>query len=246
VEHLDPDRLILLALGEEDTTTAEAGHLDRCPVCRAELDSTRTVVSVARDGASLRDLPAPAPAVWDRIAAEALGPAAATPPGPVALAPLPPVVRPARPSRRMPRRAVLALAAAACLVLGAFGATGLQALLRRGDGVRVLAQAELTAQPGAPSGAHGTARVIDTGHGRQLEIAIDGVPVPPGYYTVWIYDGRDVMIPLGSPGAEPLNIPAAADDLDVFHVVDVSAQELGQQQHGRSVLQGSLRGGTPP
>jgi hypothetical protein len=106
---------------------------------------------------------------------------------------------------------------------------------------RVIAQAELVAQAAAPAGAHGSASIVDTGHGLQLRVTVTGMPAPAGYYTVWVYDGRSVMIPLGSPGSAPLNLPAAADDLNVFRIVDVSAQDLGQQQHGRSMLQGTLR-----
>jgi hypothetical protein len=67
-----------------------------------------------------------------------------------------------------------------------------------------------------------------------------GMPTPTGYYTVWLFDGGSVMIPVGSPGNAPLNIPAAATDLGRFHIIDISAQQLGQQEHGTSMLQGSL------
>ena len=48
------------------------------------------------------------------------------------------------------------------------------------------------------------------------------------------------MIPVGSPGPAPLNVPAAADNLAVYHIVDISAQNVGEQEHGRSLLRGIL------
>ena len=73
-----------------------------------------------------------------------------------------------------------------------------------------------------------------------MRLSLSGMPAATGYCTVWLYDGGTVMIPIGSPGPAPLNVPAAASDLTRFRVVDISAQELGQQQHGISMLQGRL------
>jgi hypothetical protein len=231
VAHLDPDRLTLLALAEQDPHRDEAHHLVGCADCRGDVDVTRHVVTLARDGDLLRELP-PAPvALWGRISAEALG-VPAVEARPVAL-------RPAL--RRTGRRRVRILAAAAALVLGVLGAGGLsQVLSDDGTTAHVVASAELLPQAGAPASAHGRAEVVDTGHGLQVVVSVQGMPTTDGYYTVWIYDGKGVMIPLGSPGSAALNLPAAAADLRVFHIVDVSAQALGQQEHGRSMLQGAL------
>ncbi len=65
--HLDPDRLALLALGEEPVTADVADHLASCPPCQAELESMRDVVDLGRDSDSVRDLPSPPPRVWDSI-----------------------------------------------------------------------------------------------------------------------------------------------------------------------------------
>jgi hypothetical protein len=65
--HLDPDRLVLLALGEEPVTADVADHLASCPPCQAELESMRDVVDLGRDTDSVRDLPSPPPRVWDGI-----------------------------------------------------------------------------------------------------------------------------------------------------------------------------------
>lgn len=65
--HLEPDRLMLLALGEEPVTADVADHLASCPRCQAELESLRDVVDLGRHTDGLRDLPSPAPRVWDGI-----------------------------------------------------------------------------------------------------------------------------------------------------------------------------------
>lgn len=65
--HLDPDRLVLLALGEQPVTTDVADHLASCPPCQAELESMRDVVDLGQDTARTRDLPSSPPRVWDSI-----------------------------------------------------------------------------------------------------------------------------------------------------------------------------------
>jgi len=218
VPHLDPDRLVLLALGEQPPSPPETAHLDTCKACRTDLAANRETVLIGRETEHVRDLPDPPEALWDRIAAEAF-------PAPV------PAPRPER------RRWRLALVAAVMVVIGI--AAGVQWAGHRR--ARVVAEAELRPSSAAPAGAHGTATIVDTGHGLQLRLDLSGMPTTTGYYTVWLYDGRTVMIPIGSPGPAPLNIPAAARDLDEFRIVDVSAQRLGQQEHGTSMLQGVLR-----
>jgi hypothetical protein len=131
------------------------------------------------------------------------------------------------------------VAAVVLLVIAA--AVGVQQYLDPARRDRVVAQADLLPSAAAPKDAHGTATIVDTGHGLQLRLALTGMPTPSGYYTVWLYDGRTVMVPIGSPGPAPLNVPAAAGDLDQFRIVDVSVQQLGQQEHGTSMLQGVLR-----
>jgi hypothetical protein len=125
------------------------------------------------------------------------------------------------------------------VVLGVVGTIGVQ-WIRRQDTQRVIAEADLTPQSAAPRSAHGTAKIIDTGHGLQMRIDVAGMPETSGYYTVWLFDGGNIMIPIGSPGTAPLNLPATAGDLTKFRIVDVSAQNLGQQEHGVSMLQGEL------
>ena len=235
--HLDPDRLVLIAIGEQRPDHGEDRHLATCDVCREELTSTGTVSDLARYGEDLLDLPRPSAGLWDRVAAEAFAEPRITT---HALAE--PRVAPVstRPARRRPRpRLRLALVAALALVLGIAGTAAVNRLVG-GDHARVVARADLLPKPAAPPGAHGTVQVVDTGHGLQLRLTMTGMPTPTGYYTVWLYDGDTVMVPIGSPGAAPLNVPPAASDLTKFQVVDISAQQLGQQEHGTSMLQGTL------
>jgi hypothetical protein len=251
--HLDPDRLVLLALNEVSPDARESEHLAGCDDCRAELTATRETVGLARRTDGLRDLDAPPEELWERIAAQAFATApagladaaptaarpagSARPPRARVRVPRTPATGPAGRSRSRWRLALVALAAA---VIGVAGTVAVQSIVRR-DADRVVALASLAPQPAAPATAHGAVQVVDTGHGLQLRVTLSGMPAPAGYYTVWLYDGGQVMIPVGSPGTAPLNVPAAADNLDVFRIVDVSAQNLGQQEHGTSMLQGVLR-----
>jgi Anti-sigma-K factor rskA len=245
VTHLENDRLVLIAIGEQRPDHGEDRHLATCDTCRDETTMTGRVSDLARHGDDLLDLPAPSPGVWDRVAAEAfMQPHRAQPhraqsrraqPRP-ALTARPVSTRPPRQSRARLR---LALVAALALVLGIAGTAAVNWRVG-GDHAHVVAQADLLPQPAAPTSAHGTVQIIDGGHGRQLRLTMTGMPTPTGYYTVWLFDGGSVMIPVGSPGTAPLNIPTAATDLGRFHIIDISAQRLGQQEHGTSMLQGTL------
>jgi len=255
VTHLDADRLVLIAIGEQTPDHGEGRHLATCDVCREELTRTGTVSDLARHGEDLLDLPTPSAGLWDRVAAEAFAqphreqphreqphreqPATATPVAPSAGLSGPSRATTRRIGRQSRPRLRLALVAAVALILGIAGTAAVN-WLAGSDRAEIIAQADLLPQPSAPPGAHGRVRVVDSGHGLQLQVTMTGMPTPTGYYTVWLFDGGSVMIPVGSPGNAPLNIPAAATDLGRFHIIDISAQQLGQQEHGTSMLQGSL------
>lgn len=68
--HVDDDLLALLALGEPAGTTADLAHIEECERCTDELASLTDVVGLARSGGADTALVAPAPQVWDRVAAE--------------------------------------------------------------------------------------------------------------------------------------------------------------------------------
>ncbi|MFG2036716.1 anti-sigma factor domain-containing protein [Dactylosporangium sp. NPDC048998] len=78
--HLEPERLVLLALGEETLDLRENGHLDTCERCRADVDSLRDVAGLGRQTQRLRELPPPPERVWQRIRAELATPRADTAP----------------------------------------------------------------------------------------------------------------------------------------------------------------------
>lgn len=225
--HLDPDRLVLVALGEQDPSATETEHLEHCASCGAGLEATRATAAVGRESQHVRDLPAPPEQLWARIA------------GQVSAGSDRDVLDEASGRRGRGRWRLAIAAAAAVVVLAAAVGVAINWAGRRPPD-RVVAEADLVAQPAAPAAAKGRATIVDTGHGLQMRVAMSGMPTPTGYYTVWLYDGRTVMVPIGSPGSAPLNVPAAAGDLTRFSIVDVSAQQLGQQQHGTSMLQGRL------
>jgi len=250
VSHLDPDLLVLIALGEQTPGPVEADHLQDCAACRDELAATREVADLGRHTEELRELPVPSEALWQRIAAQAFAPGTA---GGGARVPAP--VRPpgagtpAGPSRsggpagrragRRYGRLWLAAVAVAALVLGVAGTVVVTRLATK-DTTRVIASAELTPATAAAAGARGRVELVDTGQGLQLRLSVTGMPTPVGYYAVWLYDGDKNMIDVGSLGPAPLNVPTVAQDLDVFRIVDISAQRVGQQEHGQSMLRGTL------
>ena len=70
--HLDPDRLVLIALGEQDPSTSENEHLHSCAICGADLDATRATITVGREAQHVQALPAPSEELWARIAGSAV------------------------------------------------------------------------------------------------------------------------------------------------------------------------------
>jgi Anti-sigma-K factor rskA len=221
VPHTDPDALCLLALGEQvdDEVT---DHVRTCPRCADELAALRDVVTLGRESQQETELPAPSPEVWDRIAAET---DQRQDPIPIA--------------RRGFGRLV-AVAAAALLIGATGGVLAVKTSTPTPAAEQVVAQATLAAQPQAPTQAGGSAEVLRTDSGLRLRVRLSGMPAPEGLYQVWLYDGGQVMIPVGVIGSDTqveMPIPGTVD-LDRYPVVDVSAQRLGQQEHGQSMVQG--------
>jgi hypothetical protein len=72
VQHADSDQLALIALGEplDDDAAELTAHLERCDVCRGEIDALRQTVTLARETVEYRDEVHPPEAVWDRISGE--------------------------------------------------------------------------------------------------------------------------------------------------------------------------------
>ena len=91
MSHTDPEILALRALGETAGAPDDAGHIETCLACRAELARLTEVVQVARRDGPLEALATPPPQLWDRIAA-AVAPATANGTAPAPAADLEPAV----------------------------------------------------------------------------------------------------------------------------------------------------------
>ncbi len=245
MQHLDPDRLVILALGEDAVDAAESDHLAGCTDCRTEIDAMRHVAELSAETQDLRDLPPPPDRVWQNIAAEVsvTRPERAAPP--LAAVPTPPPVRRPDGAERRARSRWLSplLAAAAAAVLAIAGTVTVIRLTDRPPAAAVTARAALSPLQDAPPNARGNAQVLDDG---RLRLRIQDLPLTTGFYEIWLIDPDDVtkMVSLGTLGATPdveLPIPPNAD-LNQYRLVDVSAEPWdGSSKHsGRSLLRGTL------
>ncbi|UZN03875.1 anti-sigma factor [Cellulomonas sp. S1-8] len=258
---MDDETLALLALGEQVGSGEELAHVDACTRCGDEVATLRGVADLARESGPEPQLVAPAPQVWDRVAAElGLGERAYAAAGGVRSLPLPPhpdpsartttedapagreqaTVTPLGPRRRV-RRAWLAVAAAAGLVVGGAGATALWQ--EQADRSTLLASAVLEPLPGWTPG--GTAEVRTASDGsRSLVVDLDAEPGGDGFLEVWLLR-PDVsgLVSLGTlDGTSGEFALPAGLDLTEFPVVDVSDEPLdGEPAHsGVSVVRGAL------
>jgi hypothetical protein len=225
VPHLDPDRLVLLALSEDVADVAETAHLAVCAGCRAEIDALLHVAELGSETQGLVDLPKPPERVWAAIAAATAAPAETR------------TLSPVRPKRRRWVTPVLAAAVAAAIaVAGTVWVT-------RTPEPPVTARAALAPLEGAPPGARGDAEVLD---GDALRIDVTNLPLTAGYYEVWLLnpDQPGKMQALGTLTGSPdvvLPIPPGTD-LNTYRLVDVSAEAHdGNAAHsGDSLLRGTL------
>ncbi|MFC8682618.1 anti-sigma factor [Microbacterium ureisolvens] len=249
MQHLDPDRQSLIALGEP-STDAERAHLDVCDTCALELAELEYTVVVGRSTVAVGDLEAPPERVWERIAGELqLTGAAATPVPPAegaaaaeGAASVPAGDRaPSTPARRTSRfRLLFALAASIALVVGVVGTV---ALVRQSQPVEIAA-ATLDAFPDHPD-ASGTAVVVETADGeRQVEVDLDDAEAGDGFREVWLITAdATALVSLGvlegSTGVFPVpeNI-----DLREYVLVDISQEPSdGNPDHsGDSIVRGEL------
>jgi anti-sigma-K factor RskA len=235
VQHLDPDRLVLLALSEETEGPGEYGHLAECAVCRHELDALRTVTDLGAGSQDLRDLPPPPEQIWHRIEADIAGRPA-------------PVVtelaeRPARVRRSRPRWLVPVLAAAAAAVLAVAGTVTVDRFVRRTPAETVTARATLSPLPTVPGAAGGSVRVLSDG---EMRIVVQNLPLTTGFHEVWLIDPDDPtkMVAIGNLSDKTdavLPVPPGID-MNRYRLVDVSDEPHdGDTAHsGRSLLRGTL------
>jgi anti-sigma-K factor RskA len=225
VQHLDPDRLVLLALSEESPGPGDRAHLDGCAACRDDLAALSDVAGLGAQSQELYDLPAPPERVWDAIEAQIL----------------PRVATPVRRSRR--RWAAPVLAAAMAAVVAVAGTVAVERLVRRDPAGAVTARATLTALPAVPVSAGGTVRVRSDG---QMEIDVRNLPLTTGFHEVWLIDPDDPtrMVSVGNLGDRAdvvLPLPTGTD-LRRYRLVDVSDEPHdGDAAHsGNSLLRGIL------
>lgn len=246
MSHLDPDRLVILALGESTADASESVHLGDCAGCQTEIDELRHVAGLSAETQDLRDLPPPPDRVWQGIAAETTASRSATTAPDRRVVDLPTGVRPrTAPRRNTPRWLSPVLAAAAAAVLAVAGTVAVIRLAERAAPPEVTARAALTPLQSAPANARGQVKVLA---GDELQLSVDNLPLTTGFHEIWLLNpddptkmvavgnlnpdaGSDVVLPL------PTNI-----DLNQYRLVDVSAEAWdGNSQHsGKSLLRGTL------
>lgn len=243
MQHVDPEVLALVALGEPADDGARA-HLATCAECTAEVHSFAATVGTARSVTPADALIAPPPEVWDRVRGElGLSPALepdGTGSGRAAAA----GGAAAGGSRRRGSRAPwIAAAAAAGVVVG--GAGGAWFVGRTADvpgPLPVVAQASLDPLPGWSAEGAAHVEVADDGT-RELVLTVDGGDAE-GFREVWLID-RDVtkLVSLGvlEGGSGRFVLPADLD-LGEYPVVDVSDEPFdGDPAHSSdSIVRGVL------
>ncbi|MBM2615096.1 anti-sigma factor [Actinoplanes sp. LDG1-06] len=225
MRHLDPDRLVLLALSDEPRDPGESEHLAGCADCRHELDAFRGVAGLGSEAQDLRDLPPPPEHVWRAIEAGIVSP-----------------VR-ARTRRRRPRWVTTAVIAAAAAVVAVAGTVVVERVVDRSAAEQVTARATLKPLATVPADAGGSVRVLADG---KMSIDVRNLPLTTGFHEVWLIDPDDLsrMVALGSLTDRPdavLPVPPGTD-LNRYRLVDISDEPHdGDAAHsGRSLLRGTL------
>ncbi len=265
MEHLDPEVVALVALGEPLVDPPALSHVAECASCRDEIAALRSTVSVARSSIGESELHAPPAHVWQAIHAQlGLSPAVASPPMGTS-APL--STSTSASSARIPERA--APSAAAIVQLDAFrerrsgmrrlivtvAASAAAAALVAGgvlwwgaseprDAGELIASAQLSALPDW-QGASGRATVAERADGaRVVRVSLDATVSDDVVREVWLLtENVDGLISLGwLSGSQGEFVIPATVDLAQFSVVDVSAEPIdGDPTHsGDSIVRGSL------
>jgi hypothetical protein len=254
VQHLDPDRLVLLALSEELEELTELDHLASCADCRNEMDTLRHVAAIGGQTQDLKDLPPPPEHLWQSIAADIAAPAVAArptmPAAPTPSAAMPDAV-PApvtdlagrRTRRSRSRWLTPILAAAAAAVLAVAGTVAVDRFTDRAPAEKVAARATLTPLQTAPPSAGGDVQVFTDG---KLRIDVRDLPLTSGFHEVWLLDpdtpGKMVAVGSLPGGPEAVLAVPPGTDLNRYRLVDVSDEPHdGDATHsGKSLLRGTL------
>ncbi|WP_024368499.1 anti-sigma factor domain-containing protein [Arthrobacter sp. TB 26] len=258
MQHLDPESLSLLALGEELGDDA-ADHLRSCTSCAAEYRGLRRAVMAAKPGPpDATALEPPGPQVWAGIhrslglsaavADDPLGSRTSSPSPTPSGSPTPLPAREERTGRRQEpgrgsgwfRRPGVWLAAAAATALLAAGV--FWSVQQNQPAVTPLAQAKLA--PVDQHSATGSARVVEAKDGqRALEVRVDKNEAR-GYQEVWlIAPDLSRLVSLGVMTSESgtFSVPAGLD-LGEYPIVDVSDEPVdGNPAHSSvSIVRGTL------
>jgi anti-sigma-K factor RskA len=233
MNHVDPDTLALLALGEHVESPDDRAHIDSCESCRAELAHLEHTADVARSSIDSGELVDPPERVWSRISNE-LFPALGGAPRSARITSL---------QSRRSRRWFPAVAAAAAVVV-IVGGVGVAWSILQPVPETVLASAELDAFPGW-SGSSGEAIVREEPGGtRVIELSLKTPDGDDGYREVWlITSDADRLVSLGIVHG-PSGTFTVPDGLDLsqYDLVDVSSEPFdGDPTHsGDSIMRGQL------
>jgi len=238
LQHLDPDVLALLALGEHVASPADREHLLTCDACALESDDLSHAAFVGRSTIDVGDLLTPNDRVWARISEEvgAGYPSAPSTPAVSAQAPSPVVSLSSR-RRWLP---VLAVAASAGLLAGV-GALSWN-IMQPAPAV-ILATATLDAFPDWPD-ATGQAVLESRADGaRVLQLNIQATG-GTGFREVWLLNNDATeLVSLGVVRGQTGTF-VVPDGLDIgrFNNVDVSAEPFdGNPAHSSdSIVRGQF------
>ncbi|MEU4419071.1 anti-sigma factor [Actinoplanes sp. NPDC024001] len=241
MHHLDPDRLVLLALSEELEELTELDHLESCAACRNEMDALRHVAEIGSQAQDLNGLPAPPEHLWQAIAADIAAPAVPARPAPPPASVIDLAERRSR--RSVSRWLTPIVAAAAAAVLAVAGTVAVDRFTDRAPAERVTARATLTPLQTVPVSAGGDVQVYSDG---KLRIDVRDLPLTSGFHEVWLLDPETPgkMVAIGSLSDDPeavLSVPPGTD-LNRYRLVDVSDEPHdGDATHsGKSLLRGTL------
>lgn len=234
MNHIDPDLLALLALGERAGDAVDVGHLEACAECRAELAALQRAAAVGRSTLDAGELLDPDPRVWESITREL----AAAPAAPAAV----PEPEPAPVVRLRRRWMVPLLAAAAVVVLVGGVAVSWWAL--RPAPAAVIASATLDPFP-AWVGSGGSAVVEERSDGsRVIDVSLDAPDPGDGFREAWLIDAAgEQLVSLGVvDGSHGRFVIPAGLDLTDYRLVDVSEEPFdGDPAHsGDSIVRGKL------
>jgi hypothetical protein len=250
MQHIDDDRLALLALAQQRPEPDVAAHLDGCERCRLELRELSRVVTAGRSTDTSTGLTPPAPHVWAGIAAavgidESTEPPTETPRAVPERASTGATSRRVRPVAR--RSLPTWLAVAAGVAIGAAGAVVVQVVgsddAPQAPAGSLVATAEL-AEFG-DTGTSGIAEVRSTDGARVVSVSLDEAPQGSGFREVWLLDTeKGNLISLGVLTGTESTFPLPEDlDLRDYPTIDVSREPLdGDPTHSAdSIARGDLQ-----